>query len=109
MGTSSSHIHEGGFLEPHALLVFGLRIRNSHPERQAAIFLPDDDDEEVAPADLLKTDIDRPPRPRAEKLHRVVSALDATNGVEHRLALLFEVVEGAADEHRERRGHRVSP
>ena len=78
------------------------------PERQAAIFLPDDDDEEVAPADLLKTDVERPLGPGAEELHRVVTLLDAKNGVEDRLALLLEVVEGAAEEHSERRGHRVS-
>ena len=38
-------------------------------------------------------------RPGAEELHRVVSALDATNGVEHRFALLLQVVEGVAHEH----------
>jgi hypothetical protein len=65
--------------------------------------------EEVAVADLVEADVNRSPWPRAEEFHRVVSALDAANGVENRLALLFEVVESAADEHSERRGHRVSP
>ena len=70
---------------------------------------PDDDDEEVALANLVETDVNRPPGPGAEELHRIVSALDAANGVENRLALLLEVVEGAADEHSERVGHRVFP
>jgi hypothetical protein len=50
----------------------------------------------------------RPAGPGAEELHRVVSLLDALNGVEDPVALLLEVVESAADEHIERRGHRVS-
>jgi hypothetical protein len=38
-----------------------------------------------------------------------VPLLDAADGVERRFALLLKVVEGAADEHSERIGHRVSP
>ncbi len=104
-----AQIYEAGFFEPRALLVFGLRIGDSHPRRQAAVFEPDDDDDEVALANLLEADVDRPLGPGAEELHRIVSALDAANGVEDPFALLLEVVESAADEHTERRGHRVSP
>ena len=103
-----AQIDEAGLLEPRPLFVFGLRIRDPHPRRQAAVFEPDDDDEEVALANLFEADVDRPAGPGAEELHRIVPLLDAANGVEHRLALLLEVVEGAADEHSERRGHRVS-
>jgi hypothetical protein len=35
--------------------------------------------------------------------------LDAANGVENGFALLLKVVESAADEHGEWRGHRASP
>ena len=104
-----AQIDEAGLLKPNSLLVFGLRIRNSHARRQAAIFEPNDDDEEVALANLIQADVDRPPGPRAKELHRIVSALDPPNGVENAFALLLEVVKGAADEHSERIGHRVFP
>ena len=103
-----AQIDEAGLVEPRPLFVFGLRKRDPHPRRQAAIFLPDDDDEEVALTNLFEADVERPSGPGAEELHRVVTLLDAKNGVEDRLALLLEVVEGAAEEHSERRGHRVS-
>src|SRR6202034_2672790 len=103
-----AQIDEAALVEPRPLFVFGLRKRDPPPRRQAAIFVPDDDDEEVALTNLFEADVERPSGPGAEELHRVVTLLDAKNGVEDRLALLLEVVEGAAEEHSERRGHRVS-
>jgi hypothetical protein len=99
----------GRFLEPSALLVFGLRVRNSHTGRQAAVFEPDYDDEKVAFANLVEADLYRLPGPGPEELHRIVPLLDAANGVEHRVALLLEVVERAADKDGERRGRLVFP
>jgi hypothetical protein len=102
----SAQIDETRLVQPRALLVFGLRIGDSHSGRQTAVFVRDDDDEEVAFANLLKADVDRPPGLGAEEFHRIVPLLDAANGVEYRLALLLD--ERAADEHVERRGHQVS-
>jgi hypothetical protein len=52
------------------------------PGDQASVFVRDDDDEEVAFANLAEADIDRPIRSGAEELHRIVSALDTANRVE---------------------------
>ena len=103
-----AHIDEAAFLEPRALLVFRLRVGDFHPGRQAAVFEPDNDDQEVAFANLVEASLYGLLVPRAEELHRVMALLHAANGVENGLALLLKVVEGAADEDCERRGRRVS-
>ena len=43
-----AQVDEARLLEPDAFLVFRLRIRDFHAGRQAAVFEPDDNDEQVA-------------------------------------------------------------
>ena len=58
-----AQIDEARLVQPHALLVFGLRIRDACSMRQAAVLEFDDNDEEVAFANLFQADVDRPSRP----------------------------------------------
>jgi hypothetical protein len=75
----------------------------------AAIFVTDDDDQSIAVSNILKASVDGLRRHGAKELHRTVRLLEESDRVEHPLSPIDEVAERAADEHGERRGHRVCP